>query len=105
VYECNPDHSTILGDHRRTILFLKWSSDAFGIRILIVLSDYHSFKSVFLDFFEQFKIRGDLEEISNIRSVSNWISYLHANSWIFGSFLDILINFLNSKRDLDFPNF
>jgi hypothetical protein len=46
-----------------------------------------------------------LEEVANIKSVPNWISYLHANSWIFGPFLSILINFLNSKTDLDFPKF
>jgi hypothetical protein len=40
-----------------------------------------------------------------MRSIPNWISCLHANSWIFGPFLDILINFLKSKPDLDFPNF
>jgi hypothetical protein len=38
-----------------------------------------------------------------MRSVSTWISYLHANSWIFARFLTNLINFLNSKTDLDFP--
>jgi hypothetical protein len=31
---------------------------------------------------------------------SKWISYLHANSWIFSLFLAILINFLKSKTDL-----
>jgi hypothetical protein len=36
-----------------------------------------------------------------MRSVPNWISYLHANSWIFNPFLAILINFLKSKIDLD----
>jgi hypothetical protein len=28
-----------------------------------------------------------------MKSVTNWISYLHANSWIFGPFLTILIKF------------
>jgi hypothetical protein len=46
-----------------------------------------------------------LEEISRMKSVPNYIFYLHANSWIFGPFLAILINFLNLKIDLDFPNF
>jgi hypothetical protein len=29
-----------------------------------------------------------------MKSVPNWISYLHANCWIFDPFLAILINFL-----------
>jgi hypothetical protein len=33
------------------------------------------------------------------------ISYFHANSWIFYPFLAILINFINSKTDLEFPKF
>jgi hypothetical protein len=33
-----------------------------------------------------------------MKSVSNWISYLPSNSWIFDPFLDILINFLMSKK-------
>jgi hypothetical protein len=40
-----------------------------------------------------------------VKSVSNWISYLHANFWIFSPPLAILFNFLNSKIDLEFPNF
>jgi hypothetical protein len=39
-------------------------------------------------------MHGDLEEVSNMRSVSNSISYLHTNSWIVGPFIAILINFL-----------
>jgi hypothetical protein len=39
-----------------------------------------------------------------MKSVPNQISYLHANSWSFGPFLAILINFLKLKTDLDFPN-
>jgi hypothetical protein len=46
-----------------------------------------------------------LEDVDNMRSDANRISYLHANSWIVGPFLAILINFLKSKIDLDFPNF
>jgi hypothetical protein len=46
-----------------------------------------------------------LKEATNIITIPDWISYLHANSWIFGPFLAILINFLKSKTDLDFPNF
>jgi hypothetical protein len=46
-----------------------------------------------------------LEEVANIKNVPNWISYLHPNSWIFDPFLDVLINFLNLKTDLNFPNF
>jgi hypothetical protein len=51
------------------------------------------------------QIGGELEEVSNMKTVSNSISYLHANSWIFGPFLDILINFQKLKTDIDFPNF
>jgi hypothetical protein len=40
-----------------------------------------------------------------MKSVSNWILYLHANFWIFSPPLAILFNFLNSKIDLEFPNF
>jgi hypothetical protein len=46
-----------------------------------------------------------LEEVAKIKGVPNWISYHHTNSWIFGPFLSILINFLKSKIDLNFPNF
>jgi hypothetical protein len=46
-----------------------------------------------------------LEEVDKMRSVPNWISYLHANFWIFSPFLAILINFLKLKIDLDFPKF
>jgi hypothetical protein len=46
-----------------------------------------------------------LEEVANMRSVPNWIYYLHANYWIFSPPLAILFNFLKSKTDLDFPNF
>jgi hypothetical protein len=46
---------------------------------------------------------GDLEEVANMKSVSNWISYHHENSWIVSLFLSILINFLKAKTDLDFP--
>jgi hypothetical protein len=58
----------------------KWSSSAFGIRILIKLFDHNSLKSVFLECFNKFKICGDLEEADNMKSVPNWISYLHVNS-------------------------
>jgi hypothetical protein len=37
-----------------------------------------------------------------MKSIPNYISYLHVNSWIFSPFLDILINFLKSKTDIDF---
>jgi hypothetical protein len=37
-----------------------------------------------------------------MKSVQNWIYYLHENSWIFSPPLAILFNFLNSKIDLDF---
>jgi hypothetical protein len=63
--------------------------------ISISIPDHNSFKLVFLESFDQFKIRGDLEEVANMKSVPNWISYLHANSWIFTPFLAILIDFLN----------
>jgi hypothetical protein len=53
--------------------------DGFGIRISISLSDHNSFKLVFLESLDLFKIRGDLKEVSNMKSVKNWISYLHAN--------------------------
>jgi hypothetical protein len=33
-----------------------------------------------------------------MKRVSNWISYLHENSYIFSPFLPILINFLKSKN-------
>jgi hypothetical protein len=46
-----------------------------------------------------------LEEDSNMKSVQNWISYIHANSWSFSPFIAILIIFLMSKTDLDFPKF
>jgi hypothetical protein len=46
-----------------------------------------------------------LEEVANMKSDPNWISYLHANSWIISPFLTILINFLKSKTDLEFPKF
>jgi hypothetical protein len=46
-----------------------------------------------------------LEEVANIRSIQNSISYLHANLWIFSPFLAIFINFLNSKTYHDFPMF
>jgi hypothetical protein len=46
-----------------------------------------------------------LEEVSKMRSVPNLISYLHANSYIFGPLLAILINFLKLKTDIDFLNF
>jgi hypothetical protein len=38
-------------------------------------------------------------------SVPNCISNLPSNFWIFSPFLAILIKFLNSKTDLDFPKF
>jgi hypothetical protein len=38
-------------------------------------------------------------------SVPNQISYPHANFWIFSQSRAILINFLKSKIDLDFPIF
>jgi hypothetical protein len=50
-------------------------------------------------------ISGDLEEVSNMKSVPNGISYSNAKSWIFGPFLNILNNFQKSKTDLQFPNF
>jgi hypothetical protein len=40
-----------------------------------------------------------------MRSVPYWISYLHANSWIYNPFIAILIKFLKSKTDIVFPNF
>jgi hypothetical protein len=40
-----------------------------------------------------------------MKSAPNWISYLHANSWIFIPHLAILFNFLKSKTYHDFPNF
>jgi hypothetical protein len=40
-----------------------------------------------------------------MKSVPNWISYLHANFWIFSPFLAILFNFLKSKTNLDFTIF
>jgi hypothetical protein len=83
----------------------KWSSGAFGIRISISLSDHNPFKSVFLKSIKQYKICGALEEVANMRSVPIWISYLLANSWIFSTFLAILINFIKSKTDLNFPKF
>jgi hypothetical protein len=46
-----------------------------------------------------------LEEYAYTRSVPNWISYLHANSWNFSPFLSILIKFLKSKIDINFPKF
>jgi hypothetical protein len=46
-----------------------------------------------------------LEEVYNMKSVPNWISYLHENSWIFCPPLAILLNFLISKIGLDFPKF
>jgi uncharacterized protein involved in cysteine biosynthesis len=48
---------------------------------------------------------GHLEEVASMGSVPDWISYLHANFWIFGPLLAILINFLKSKIDIEFPNF
>jgi hypothetical protein len=46
-----------------------------------------------------------LEEAANMKSVPNWISYLPANSRIFGPFLAILINFRKSKTNLEFLKF
>jgi hypothetical protein len=46
-----------------------------------------------------------LEEVENMKSVPNWASCLHANSWIFSTFLAIFIKFLNSKTDIEFPIF
>jgi hypothetical protein len=46
-----------------------------------------------------------LEEVSNMKSVPNWISYPHENFWIFIPPLAILFYFLNSKIDLDFTTF
>jgi hypothetical protein len=83
----------------------KWSFDGFAMRISISLSHNNSFKSVFLDSFDYFEIRRYLEDVSNMKSVTNLISYLHENSWIFISLLAILFNFLNSKTDPRFPNF
>jgi hypothetical protein len=40
-----------------------------------------------------------------MKSVPNWICYIHANSWTFSPSLAILFNFLEPKTDLDFPNF
>jgi hypothetical protein len=40
-----------------------------------------------------------------MKSVPNRISYHHENFEIFSPFLAILIKFLKSKTDLDFPNF
>jgi hypothetical protein len=40
-----------------------------------------------------------------MKNVPNRISYLHANSYIFIPRLAILFHFLESKIDLDFPNF
>jgi hypothetical protein len=40
-----------------------------------------------------------------MKSVPNWISYIHANSWTCSPSLAILFNFLEPKTDLDFPNF
>jgi hypothetical protein len=48
------------------------------------------------------KIRGDLEEVSDMKSVPNWISYLHENFWTFIPLLDILFYFLKLKTDLAF---
>jgi hypothetical protein len=49
----------------------------FATRVSNSLSGHSSVKSVFLESFEYFTIRGDLEEISNMKSVSNSISYYH----------------------------
>jgi hypothetical protein len=40
-----------------------------------------------------------------MKSVPNWISYHHANCWISGPFVAILIIFLNSKTNLEFSIF
>jgi hypothetical protein len=54
--------------------------NGFGIRISISLSDHNSFKSVFLESSDYFKIRAGLKEVANMKNVPNWISYLHENS-------------------------
>jgi hypothetical protein len=60
----------------------KWSSSAFGIRFTTNLSNHHIVKPAGHRIIRLIQHRGDLEEVSNMRSVPNWISYLHANSWI-----------------------
>jgi hypothetical protein len=40
-----------------------------------------------------------------MKSAQNWISYLHANCWIFSPPLAILFNFLKLKTNLAFLNF
>jgi hypothetical protein len=42
-----------------------------------------------LDSLEQFKIRGELEEVSIMKSVPNWIFYLHDFFWILIPFIAI----------------
>jgi hypothetical protein len=46
-----------------------------------------------------------LKKLPKRKSAPNWIFYLHANSFIFGPFLAILIKLLKSKTDLEFPKF
>jgi hypothetical protein len=50
-------------------------------------------------------MHGGLEEVDKMKSVPNWISYLHEISWIFSPFLDILVSFLKLKIDSAFLNF
>jgi hypothetical protein len=43
-----------------------------------------------------------LEDVANMKSVTNLISYLNENSWIFIPPIAILINFLKLKTELIF---
>jgi hypothetical protein len=52
----------------------KWSSGAFAIRVASSLFDCFQSNQFYLGSFDLFKIREDLEEVANMRSVPNWIS-------------------------------
>jgi hypothetical protein len=40
-----------------------------------------------------------------MKSIQNWVSYLHENSYIFSPSLAILYNFLEPNLELESPNF
>jgi hypothetical protein len=101
----HPDHSTIFGYHHGTLLVQSGALVQLQSSVQVAYLTTNSVKLVFLECCDLFKTRGDLEEVANIKTVPNWISYLHQNFWIFSPFLDILINFLKSKIDIDFPKF
>jgi hypothetical protein len=48
---------------------------------------------------------GDFEDVANMKSVQNSISYLHENFYIFSPSLVILFNLLEPKSDLGFLEF